>query len=261
MKKELLITTILFTATVSLAFDLDSISKKISNNIPTTTNGSKQDDTISKGLKEALNTGINFAIKELGSQDGYLDNSLVKIPLPKNLSKVETVIRKAGGDRVVDNLILSMNNAATQAAPQTASILLKAVNDLTLTDAQKILSGDNNAATTYFKENTTESLKKLITPIIQKSMDQNQVSKYYKTVNEFYKSNISTYVDNSSTMQFAKNIGVDSYIPTNSDQNVDDYVTDKAISGLFKMIAEKEAAIRKNPLEQTTSILKQVFGK
>ena len=261
MKKKLLLTTILFTTTVSFAFDLDSISKKISDNIPTTTNGSIKDDTISKGLKEALNTGISFAIKELGSQNGYLDNSLVKIPLPENLAKAETLIRKAGGDEVADDLILSMNNAATQAAPETSAILIKAVNDLTVTDAQKILSGDNDAATTYFKENTTESLKKLISPIIQKSMQENQVSKYYTTINQFYKSNVSAYVENSSTMKFAKNLGVDSYLPTSSDQNIDEYVTTKAIDGLFKMIAEKESAIRKDPLEQTTSILKQVFGK
>jgi len=261
MLKKLLTTTIILTTSVSFAFDFNTLTKKITDNIPTSQENSLSQETIAKGLKEALANGITFATKELGTQNGYINNDLVKIPLPENLAKIETVIRKSGGDKIADDLIESMNTAATQAAPETTTILLEAVSNLTLNDTQKILSGDDDAATTYFKENTSSSLKKLIIPIIQKSMEKNKVSHYYQKTNQFYTSNLSSYVENSSTMNFAKNIGVDSYIPTKSDQNLDEYVTDKAIDGLFKMIAEKEAAIRKNPLEQTSSILKQVFGK
>lgn len=270
MKKISIAAGIILTTTISFGFDLGSIAKGVMDNVVTpsstttnntTVNSSLNNDTISKGLKEALKNGVTFAVKELGAKDGYLNNSLVKIPLPDNLAKVETIIRKAGGEEVVNNLINSMNNAATTAAPKTANIFIDAINKMSLVDAQKILSGDNTAATSYFKTNTTESLKKMITPIIQESMKENQVAQYYKTANSFYKSNISSLVENSSTMAMAKSFGVDSYIPSSSDKGMEEYVSDKAIDGLFKMIAQKESAIRQNPIEQTTSILKQVFGQ
>ncbi len=268
MKKILIVSAIMLSTTISFAFDLGSIAKGVVDNISkpsttntTTTNSSLNNDTISSGLKEALKNGVNFAVKELGTKDGYLNNSLVKIPLPDNLAKAETIIRKVGGDEVANNLIISMNKAATTAAPKTANIFLEAINKMSLSDAQKILAGDKTAATSYFKENTNESLKKMISPIIKESMKENQVAQYYETANSFYKSNVSSYVENSSAMNLAKNFGVDSYIPSSSDKSLDEYVTEKAIDGLFKMIAQKESAIRQNPIEQTTSILKQVFGK
>ncbi len=154
-----------------------------------------------------------------------------------------------------------MNTAATKAAPKTAHIFVEAIEKMSLTDAQKILNGNENAATEFFKNNTTDSLKKMITPIIQETMKQNQVAAYYDTFNNYYKQYGKGLVENSGVMNMAKNFGVDSYIPGSSDKNLDEYVTDKAIDGLFKMIAQKEGAIRSNPVEQTTSILKQVFGK
>lgn len=266
MKKISLVASVLLTTTFSFAFDLESITKTVIDNVSkpastTQTTSNLSNDTISSGLKEALKNGVNFAVKQLGAKDGYLNNSLVKIPLPDNLSKAETIIRKAGGNEVADNLINSMNKAATTAAPKTANIFLDAINKMSLEDAQKILAGNDTAATNYFKENTTNSLKQLITPIIKESMKENQVAQYYETANNFYKSNISGVVENSSAMGIAKNFGVDSYIPKSSDKSLDEYVTQKAIDGLFKMIAQKETAIRQNPIEQTTSILKQVFGK
>jgi hypothetical protein len=131
---------------------------------------------------------------------------------------------------------------------------------MSLQDAQNILAGDKNAATTYFKANTTESLKKMIAPIIQNTMKENQVASYYDMANNFYKSNAKGIVENSEVMGLAKSFGVDAYLPGSSDQSLDDYVTEKAISGLFTMIAQKEAEIRTNPVAQTTSLLKQVFG-
>lgn len=153
-----------------------------------------------------------------------------------------------------------MNSAATKAAPQTADILVGAIEKMSLTDAQNILAGDNNAATNYFKTNTTDSLKKMIKPIIQETMKENQVAQYYDMANNYYKNSVGSMVDTSAISGLAKNFGVDSYIPGSSDESLDDYVTNQAIDGLFKMIATKEADIRSNPVAQTTSLLKQVFG-
>ena len=162
---------------------------------------------------------------------------------------------------MADDLITSMNTAATKAAPKTAEIFVDAIDKMTLEDAKKILAGNENAATDYFKANTTSSLKKMITPIIQETMKQNQVAGYYDSFNNYYKQYGKGLVDSSGVMGMAKNLGVDSYLPSTSDQNLDEYVTNRAIDGLFKMIAQKEAAIRSNPVAQTTSLLKQVFGK
>jgi len=270
IKKASIAASLVLCTTLSFGFDLGSITKGVMDNMKssTTSSTSKTDSktelsnsSVTNGLKEALKVGVDYAVKNLGSNNGYLNNSLVKIPLPENLQKAEGIIRKAGGDKMADDLINSMNSAATQAAPKTAEIFVEAIDKMSLSDAQKILAGDENAATDYFKSNTVTSLKKMITPIIQETMKQNQVASYYDSINSFYKTNAKDFVDNSTVMGMAKDFGVDSYLPGSSEQNLDEYVTEKAIDGLFKMIAEKEAAIRSNPLAQTTSLLKKVFGK
>jgi hypothetical protein len=278
MKKSIIASTLILTSTFTFAFDLGSIAKSVVDNVTkeqtttqkttatitpsvTNTNSNISDSTVSNGLKEALKTGVNFAVTQLGTNNGYLNNSAVKIPLPDNLAKAETLLRSAGGDKMADDLINSMNTAASKAAPQTAEIFMNAIDKMSLADAQGILSGGNEAATNYFKANTTDSLKKLISPIVQETMKENNVASYYDTINNVYKSSAKGLVENSGVMSMAKNFGVDSYIPTSSDESLDSYITTKTIDGLFTMIGQKEAAIRANPVEQTTSILKQVFGK
>ena len=280
MKKSIIASTLILTTTFTFAFDLGSIAKSVVDNVTqeqtttttqkttatvastqSNTNSNISDSTVSNGLKEALKTGVNFAVTQLGTNNGYLNNTAVKIPLPDNLAKAETLLRSAGGDKMADDLINSMNTAASKAAPQTAEIFMNAIDKMSLTDAQGILSGGNEAATNYFKANTTDSLKKLISPIVQETMKENNVASYYDTINNVYKSSAKGLVENSGIMSMAKNFGVDSYIPTSSDESLDSYITTKTIDGLFTIIGQKEAAIRANPVEQTTSILKQVFGK
>ncbi|AXK48326.1 hypothetical protein CRU87_00500 [Aliarcobacter trophiarum LMG 25534] len=261
MKKTILLSSIL--CSTIFAFDLKNIANEVAKNIPANvqnqqqTKSSLDNNTISSGLKEALKSGVNFATTQLGKKDGYL-NSSVKIPLPDNLARAETIIRKAGGDKMADDLIKSMNNAASQAAPKTADIFMNAISKMSISDAQNILNGGDSAATEYFKKNTTNSLKELIKPIIQTSMKDNSVAQYYDGVNSLYESATKGLTNNSMVSGLAKNLGVDT---NNSNKTLDDFVTQKAIDGLFSMIAEKEAGIRENPIEQTSSILKQVFGK
>ena len=278
MKKSIIASTLILSSTFTFAFDLGSIAKSVVDNVTkeqtttqkttdtiapsaTNTNPNISDSTVSNGLKEALKTGVNFAVTQLGTNNGYLNNTAVKIPLPDNLAKAETLLRSAGGNKMADDLINSMNTAASKAAPQTAEIFMNAIDKMSLADAQGILSGGNEAATNYFKANTTDSLKKLISPIVQETMKENNVASYYDTINNVYKSSAKGLVENSGIMSMAKNFGVDSYIPTSSDESLDSYITTKTIDGLFTIIGQKEAAIRANPVEQTTSILKQVFGK
>jgi len=261
------VTIIAFTSSMAFSFSFSNLMDEAVKATTTTSSQSTasvssrlSNSTVTSGLKEALRLGVDYGVKELSKKDGYLSNTNVKIPLPDKLSKAESLIRKFGGDKIADDLIVSMNNAATEAAPKTASIFVDAVDKMSIEDAQKILSGGDEAATQYFQKNTTSSLVSMIKPIVQKSMQDNGVAKYYDTFNEFYSSNVKGMVDNSSVMNMAKSFGVDQYLPSDKDAKLDDFVTQKAIDGLFKMIAAKEAEIRKNPIAQTTSLLKQVFG-
>jgi len=245
-----------FISTTLFSFDFGSFAKEALANVSKSTNSSSKEsslssDTITAGLKEALNVGAKYAVKELGKKDGYLNNADVKIPLPKNIKKAEDIIRGFGGDKYVDDFVESMNSAATDAAPKTIDIFLNTIKTMTLRDAKNILSGDEDAATEYFRVNTTDSLTKMILPIVQKTMRANNVTLYYEKANSFYKSDIKSR---------AVEYGIGSFLPKKSEENLDEYVTKKAIDGLFKIIAVKEAEIRKDPLAQTTSLLKKVFG-
>lgn len=264
-----IVVLLLLTSSIAFGFDFSNLAEGILKTVTTpspqtktsqSTTSSLSNAVITDGLKEALKIGVEYGVKELGKKDGYLNNLDVKIPLPKNLAKTETVLRQLGGDKIADDLIKSMNNAATQAAPKTATIFVNAVNKMNLEDARKILAGGDEAATEYFEKHTSLSLTQMIKPIVQKSMQDNNVAKYYDTFNDFYKNNIKETVENSAVMGMAKSFGIDTYLPSESDEKLDAFVTKKAITGLFSMIAKKESQIRKDPIAQTTSLLKSVFG-
>lgn len=266
MKKTLIIMILLSTYAFSFSFsDLtDSIVKEAKEVVKMQTGSSSSslsNETIIKGLKEALNKGVTSAVTILGANNGYLNNAEVKIPLPSNLEKAKVLISKIGGESYIKDLEKAMNNAATQAAPKTAKIFSDSISKMSISDASNILNGADNSATTYFKTNTLESLKTLITPIIKETMAANNVASYYSSFNSFYKENIKSYVDSSSLTSYAKTLGVDSYIPGSSDESLDEYIVNKALDGLFLMIEKEEKRIRENPIERTTQILKDVFTK
>ena len=248
----------------TFAFDLGNFAKNLmsdsSLDSPKSSTSGLDNSTISSGLKEALKKGVNFAVSQLGKNNGFLNNSLVKIPLPENLAKTEKIVRKFGGDKIADNLINSMNRAASKAAPKSADIFMKAIDKMSLSDARKILSGNKDAATQYFKTHTSASLEKMIAPIVDNTMKENSVAKYYDIFNDYYSRYGKKYLQNSSVMSIAKSFGVDSYLPSENSENLNKYITNKAIDGLFKMIAKEEADIRANPIARTTSLLKKVFN-
>lgn len=268
MTKNSLSLSILLTSNLAFGFDFTSFSDKLlksstTQNTQTQVAQSRTSDlsssVVSDGLKEALRVGVDYGVKELSKEDGYLSNEKVKIPLPENLANIENAIRQAGGDEMADDLIESMNSAATQAAPKTASIFVDAVDNMSIDDAKKILAGGDEAATEYFKKHTATSLTKMIKPIVQESMKENDVAKYYDSINNFYDKNFKEALESSSYMSMVKSFGAERYLPSESDEKLDDFVTKKAIKGLFTMIADKESEIRKEPLAQTSSLLKDVF--
>ena len=199
-----------------------------------------QEDTFIAGLKQALDIGTKNAVSTVSKENGYLDNLNIKIPVPDKLSDVDKLLRKVGmGDRV-DTFILSMNRAAEAAAPQAVDIFVGAIRDMTVVDAYGIVKGDETAATSYFQGKTTDNLYGLFRPVVTDSMAQVGVVRSYKRM-----------MDKYNSIPFVKKIDVD----------LEDYVTDEALGGLFFMVGEEEKKIRKDPAARVTKLLQEVFGK
>lgn len=201
---------------------------------------SLSEDKIILGLKEALNIGTGNAVTGVGRLDGYFKDAIIKILMPKKLQTIEKGLRAVGYGRKVDEFVLSMNRAAEKAAPQAKAIFIGAIKEMTFDDARKILTGGDTAATTFFKDKTTDKLSSAFRPIIEKAMNEVGATKQYKDL-------IGRY----QAIPFARNYAVD----------IDEYVTSKAIDGVFYYVGEEEKKIRKNPAARVTQILKDVFGK
>jgi len=202
--------------------------------------GAGQSDAAA-GLKEALAVGTGNAVQALSKPDGYFGDAAVKILLPGKLQTAADVLKKAGYQKEVDELILSMNRAAESAAPKARPIFENAVKNMSFEDASKILNGGNTAATDYFKSKTSSQLTEAFKPAVSDSMNQVGVTRAYKALTDRY----------TSMVPFGQ---VDSF-------DLDRYVTQKSVDGLFVKIGQEEARIRTNPAARTTELLKKVFGK
>ncbi len=202
--------------------------------------GAGQSDSAA-GLKEALAVGTGNAVQALSKPDGYFGDAAVKILLPGKLQTAADVLKKAGYQKEVDELILSMNRAAESAAPKARPIFENAVKNMSFEDASKILNGGNTAATDYFKSKTSSQLTEAFKPAVSDSMNQVGVTRAYKALTDRY----------TSMVPFGQ---VDSF-------DLDRYVTQKSVDGLFVKIGQEEARIRTNPAARTTELLKKVFGK
>ncbi len=190
------------------------------------------------GLKQALEIGTRNTVQALSKTDGYYTNPKLKIPLPGAMQKFDKILRTTGFGSQVDAFELSMNRAAEKAAPKAEALFVDAIKQMTISDAEGILKGGDNAATQYFQGKTSDKLQALLKPIVQKSMAAAGVTRSYKAVS-----------DQIQTIPFASNYMVD----------LDTYVTDKSVAGLFVRLAEEEAKIRTDPAARVTDLLKKVF--
>jgi len=192
------------------------------------------------GIKEALVKGTGESVALVSKLDGFFLNPEIKIPFPENARAIESKLRGIGLGNKVDEVILTLNRAAEDAAKSAQSIFISAITSMNISDALQIVRGNNNAATQYLAKTTTPELKAKFSPVIKSSLDK---------------------VD--ATRLWAELITAYNQIPFINKQNPDltGYVTDKAISGLFTMIAKEELKIRQNPVARTTELLKKVFGK
>ena len=193
----------------------------------------------SAGLKKALDQGINQAVGKLGVTDGFLKNPAVMIPLPAKLAKAESMMRMLGMGEQADQLKTSMNRAAEAAVPESKVLLKQALQKMTVDDAKNILTGGQDSATQYFKSATYSPLKLKFAPIILKETQKVKLAESYNKVAE-------------------KGVALGLLKP--EEGSLESYVTEKTLDGLFLMMADEERAIRKDPLGQTNSLLKKVFG-
>ena len=197
------------------------------------------DDEIVNGLKQALEIGTSNAVKTVSQTNGYFKNPRIRIPLPENVKKVEKLLRATGFGRRVDEFELSMNRAAERAAPEAKTIFWDAIKQMSFTDARQILDGSDDAATQYFQDKTARRLQKIFKPITHQAMSEVGVTHSYQSIDNKIK-----------TIPFADQMSFD----------LDQYVTDNALSGLYLMLAEEEKKIRQDLAARVTDLLKRVFG-
>ena len=190
-------------------------------------------------LKQALLQGAETSVAGLAQTNGFLGNSKVRIPLPSNLMEADAKLRKYGLGKYADELNTSMNRAAEAAVPEAKALLLDAVANMTVTDAKNILMGKDDAATQYFRSSTETALAAKFRPIVAKSMQKVTLAQTY-----------NRFATAGATLGLVKQ----------SDATLEDYITSRAMDGLFLMVAEKEKEIRANPMQATGDLAKKVFA-
>lgn len=228
MRKILPLLVLLF----ALVLPTGKAQAQISKLIPSNTE-------IGTALKQALEQGTNKSTDQLSAVNGFFGNAAVKIFFPPEAQKAEKTLRSLGLNKLCDDVILSLNRAAESAAKEAKPIFINAIKQMTLQDVSNILLGNQDAATQYFKRTTTVQLSAKFKPIIKVSLDQTGATKYYGTA-------ATTF----NKVPFVKKINPD----------ITDYVTQKAIDGLFLQIAKEELNIRQNLSARSTLLMQKVFS-
>ena len=202
---------------------------------------SLSDLDISRGLKDALFQGVRNSVSSLGRRNGFLDNARVRIPLPRNLQKTEKTLRALGQGRRVDEFVEAMNHAAEEAVPVALDVFMDSIRQMTFNDARNILfSRQDDAATQLFRRTSEDRLRREFRPIVERFTQQVGVTQKYKQMMGQYGF-------------LGRVVGQDA-------SDIDGYVTDKALDGLFMLVADEEGRIRRDPVGRTTAILRTVFG-
>lgn len=245
MKKTAWVIVIGLLFSDAQALDLKSLGdvvNKVSGNASADNSSavsSLTDKETNDGLKLALNQGVTKAVDVLGTTDGFLGNKDVKIPLPDSLKKVEKGMRLVGMGDQADELILKMNRAAEQAVPEAKTLLVNSIKQMSLADVKGILTGPQDAATQYFKKTTSADMAAKFLPVVQKATANVKLADTY-----------NQYAEMGSKFGVVKK----------ENANINQYVTQKALDGVYLMVAKEEAAIRQDPMGQASNLLKKVFG-
>ena len=195
--------------------------------------------TVVAGLKQALEIGISNSVAKTGRIGGFSDNPLIHIAIPQELNKVESTLRKIGLNQYLDRFERQMNRAAESASIEAKRIFISSISQMSFSDAMQILNGQDDAATQYFKQTTSEQLRSKFRPVIQQSMHKVGFYQDYKTL-------LKTY----DSIPFTRK----------PDLNIESYILQKTLDGLFLLVAQEEKKIRQDPTARVTDLLQRVFG-
>lgn len=224
-----------FKNLIKKASSKDSSSRGLNNIL---NSGGLSSADISAGLREALQVGAERSTSKLSATDGFFTNAVLKILMPEEAKNVESKLRAIGLGSQVDNAILSMNRAAEEASKNALPIFVNAIKGISIQDAAGILRGNDSAATTYLRSNTTGELSNAFRPVVENALATTNATKYWNTLFTSY---------NKFSL---KKINPD----------LTAYVTERALSGIFFQIGKEEREIRKDPVARSSDILKKVFA-
>jgi len=221
--------------------DWQGFLNEFKSNTKSISKGKLSSKEIIEGLKEALKVGSKKSIDRLGKQDGFYKDKTVHIPMPENLKKVEKLLINIGQKKLAEKFVRTMNRAAEKSVQSTVTIFVSAIKQLTVKDAMKIYNGREDEATRYFRKTKGQEIHKTIHPIVHEATQKTGVTSTYKKIAREIRKLHPSLAD--------------------SMPDIDNYVTEKTMDGIFYKLAREEAAIRKDPAARTTEILKKVFSK
>lgn len=241
MKIKIILLSTAFIANciiVNAQLNLNNVINQVTGN-GSNTPGLSNDDVV-KGLREALTVGTNNSTAKAAVLDGFYKNPTIKIPFPKEAQQMETTLKQLGMTKQVNDFVKTLNRAAEEAAKDAAPIFITAIKGMSISDGFSILNGGDNAATTFLKDRTTADLSVKFKPTVAAALQKVQITKYWNPLAKKYNK-----------------------LPlvTKMNPDLEAYVTQKAIEGLFKLVAEEETKIRKDPAARVSDILKKVFKK
>lgn len=196
--------------------------------------------TVAAGLKEALRVGARRTVDAVSREGGYLDNPEIRIPLPSELESMADALRRVGLSGQLDQLKIRMNRAAEKAAAQATPVFVDAISNMSFADAREVLAGSDTAATDYLRDETSDELRRRYRPIVEAQLQDLGVVELYESLHARYRQ-----IPLVPSLEFTPR----------------DYVTDRALDGLFKLLGDEEKRIRANPAARTTELLRRVFGK
>ena len=252
MKKSLILCAVLLAASAQAGWQ-DALNKETLNQGAQILGAANSGD-----YKSAVSSALNAAVKEL-SNGGFLNNAAAKIPLPKSLETAANLAKKVGGEKWANELVTSINNAASAAVPGAADVFSGVIKNMSDADVKKVLQGGKDSFTKFLQQNSSQKLQAVFKPIITKMMSDNTFATAYNGLNSFVAGSALAKSDAAKQLKgIATSMGAGEYIPQ-EDEDLNDYITRKTLDGLFNVMSEKESSLRGGAVEQGTKILQGIF--
>ena len=252
MKKSLILCAVLLAASAQAGWQ-DALNKETLNQGAQILGAANSGD-----YKSAVSTALNAAVKEL-SNGGFLNNAAAKIPLPKSLETAANLAKKVGGEKWANEMVTSINNAASAAVPGAADVFSGVIKNMSDADVKKVLEGGKDSFTKFLQQNSSEKLQAVFKPIIAKMMSDNTFATAYNGLNSLVAGSALAKSDAAKQLKgLATSMGAGEYIPQEN-EDLNDYITRKTLDGLFNVMSEKESSLRGGAVEQGTKILQGIF--